>query len=136
MSVIDSFLNSVKHFGTIDILAHVPLFPRTFRHMDILSLWTFQHRDILAPWTGIHYGTGTFRLRGQKGTRPKCPCAETAILLYMVPEYPRAKMAQTSTTRTQWYQNIPMQKCLNALMFPWQNIHSTKISKCLNVHGE
>ena len=108
-----------KHFGTIDILARVPLFLRTFRHMDILPLWTFQHRDILAPWTGIHYGTGTFRLRGQKGTRPKCPCAETAILLCMVPKYPCAKMAQCCNVSVP----EPQQHGLNGIkIFPCRNV--------------
>ena len=80
-----------KQFGTIDILARVPLFPRTFRHMDILSLWTFQHRDILAPWTGIHYGTGTFRHRGQNVLVLKQPycCAWSQNIL--VPKWPSAQ---------------------------------------------
>lgn len=110
-----------KQFGTIDILARVPLFPRTFRLMDILSLWTFQHRDILAPWTGIHYGTGTFRHRGQNVLVLKQPycCAWSQNIL--VPKWPSAVMSlcqnlnDTDSTVSK-YSHAEMSQCLNVPM--------------------
>ena len=117
-----------KHFGTIDVLACVPIVPTDvpahghFVSVDVSARGYFGTIDILA-WR--HYGTETFWLRDIFAQGPKCPCAEIAILLCMVPKYNCAEMAQccnVSVPELQWYQNIPMQKHHGDLMFLCRNI--------------
>ena len=128
-----------KHFGTINVLACVPFVPRdVLAHiMEILSLWMFQRVDILAPWAFWH---GDIMAMGRFGTGAKMSLCWNSHIAVHGPKISLCQnglvLSDVSVPEPQRYQNIPMRKCLGALIFLWQNIHSTKIFKCLNVYGE
>ena len=87
----------------------------------------------------LQHCTGTFQhMQVHFGTVSKCPCAETSILLCMVPKYPSV---ETYPHRNVPCRKVPVSKSSSAEMSPCRKIHvskNTRVEKspCRNVHGD